>query len=118
MYMLLLFYGFFLIACGITAVIFIGSKAKTALVSGGTSGILAIFIGYFYYSENILIKIAAILLPSILFVVFCWRSSKTFLILIDMISAQQQAEAKKKGIAFLIISLMAIVSLVVAIFQL
>ena len=113
---LLLFYGFFLIACGIMAVTFIGSKAKTALISGGTSGILAITIGYFYCSENILMVIAGIFLPSMLFFVFCWRASKTFFMLLEMTSTQSP-ETNKKAIAFLIIGMMAIVSLVVVMFQ-
>jgi hypothetical protein len=113
---LLLFYGFFLIACGITAVTFIGSKAKTALISGGTSGILAIMIGYFYCSGNIIAVIAGILLPAVLFIVFCWRASKTFFTLLDM-AATQNSETHKKAIAFLIIGMMAIISLVVVMFQ-
>ena len=113
---LLLFYGFFLIVCGITAVTFIGSKAKTALISGGTSGILAIAIGYFYCNENLLMVISGILLPTLLFIVFCWRASKTFFILLYMTSTQS-SETNKKAIAFLIISMMAIVSIFVIILQ-
>ena len=113
---LLLFYGFFLIACGITAVTFIGSKAKTALISGGTSGILAIVIGYFYCSGNVITVIAGILLPAMLFIVFCWRASKTFFTLLEMVSTRS-SETNKKAIAFLIIGMMAIVSLVVVMFQ-
>jgi len=113
---ILLFYGFFLITCGITAVTFIGSKAKTALISGGTSGILAIAIGYFYCSGNFLTVILAIILPSMLFIVFCWRASKTFFTLLEMTSARNP-ETNKKAVAFLIISMMAIVSIFVIILQ-
>jgi hypothetical protein len=43
---LLYFYGLFLILCGIIAVLFIGLKAKTALASGGLSGVIALGTGY------------------------------------------------------------------------
>ncbi len=110
MNIILQFYGLFLISCGIISVILIGSKAKTALISGGTSGLVAILIGYFYSYQNSLLCIAAILIPFILFIVFAWRSTKTFLRLIELIWTKD-ANTNAKAIAFLIISLMAIVSI-------
>ena len=44
---LLFYYGVFLIMCGVASVILIGLKAKTALVSGGISGVIMITIGHF-----------------------------------------------------------------------
>ncbi|HSY60775.1 MAG TPA: hypothetical protein VK796_02815 [Cytophaga sp.] len=110
MNIILIFYGFFLISCGIGSVIFIGMKAKTALISGGTSGLISILVGYFYSLHNVLIVGIAILIPLALFCVFSWRSTKTLFKLIELIS-EKSTETNSKAIAFLIISLMAIVSI-------
>ena len=114
---LLLLYGLFLICCGIVSVIFIGPKAKTALISGGSSGTIAIVIACFYSYDNSFIALAAIALPLMLFIVFAWRSTKTFFNLIELISAKDP-ETNAKAIAFLIISLMAVVSIFVLLLQL
>jgi hypothetical protein len=73
---LLYFYGIFLIACGVTAVIFIGPKAKTALISGGTSGAIAIVIAYLISHNTMGAPLAGIILCAILFIVFAWRSNQ------------------------------------------
>jgi hypothetical protein len=44
---LLFYYGIFLILCGVVSVTLIGMKAKTALASGGISGVIVITIGHF-----------------------------------------------------------------------
>jgi hypothetical protein len=113
---LLYFYGIFLIACGITAVIFIGPKAKTALISGGTSGVIAILIAYLISSDTAGAPLAGILLCTALFIVFAWRSTKTLFTLFELIPTGHK-DLKGKGIAFLIISLMAIVSMFVLTLQ-
>lgn len=110
MNIILIFYGFFLISCGIGSVIFIGMKAKTALMSGGTSGLISILVGYFYSLHNIPLVIIAILIPLALFGVFSWRSTKTLFKLIELIS-EKNSDTRSKAIAFLIISLMAVVSI-------
>ena len=110
MNIILVFYGLFLISCGIGSVIFIGMKAKTALISGGTSGFISIVVGYFYSLNNMPIVTIAILIPLALFVIFSWRSSKTLFKLIELISIKSP-ETNSKAIAFLIISLMAVVSI-------
>lgn len=101
------FYGAFLIFCGVISVIFIGMKAKTALASGGISGILSMIIAYYDFF------ILGILLSLALFCVFSWRSTKTLHTIFKLIPSQHP-DLSGKGIAFLIISLMAIVSLLVA----
>lgn len=113
---LLFCYGFFLIACGITSVIFIGLKAKTALVSGGLSGLIAIGIGYLISNQNSIAPIAGIGLTFLLFGVFAWRCTKTLFKVLEL-TATQHADVKGKAIAFLIIGLMAVVSLVVSLLQ-
>jgi hypothetical protein len=114
---LLYFYGLFLVTCGIVSVVFIGPKAKTALASGGTSGLIAIATAYFSrdYPEGA--QVAGIVLSLLLFIVFSWRSCKTLFRIFDLIPGQH-ADLKGKGIAFLIISLMAVVSITILILQL
>lgn len=114
---LLFYYGLFLIACGIMSVILIGLKAKTALASGGTSGVIAITIGHFIAQGSVLAQIAGILVCLALFIVFCWRSAKTLFKVFELIQ-ERDPDLKGKGIAFLIISLMAVVTVVVLLLQL
>lgn len=113
---LLFCYGLFLILCGTTSVIFIGLKAKTALASGGISGLAAITIAYLINSQNRFAPIVGIVLTLLLFGVFAWRSTKTLLKVL-VLTVPQNADLKGKIIAFLIISLMAVISLVVCLLQ-
>ena len=113
---ILFVYGIFLILCGITAVIFIGMKAKTALASGGTSGVLAMVTGHFIAEGYNSLTIVGIVLSFGLLCVFAWRSTKTLQTIFKLIPSQHP-DLPGKGIAFLIISLMAIVSLLVTMFQ-
>lgn len=114
---LLFYYGTFLILCGIASVVLIGMKAKTALISGGVSGVIAITLGHFISQGSTLAQMAALLVCLLLFIVFCWRSAKTLFTIIELIPTQH-ADLKSKSIAFLIISLMAVVSLIVLLLQL
>jgi hypothetical protein len=114
---LLFYYGVFLILCGIGSVALIGWKAKTALVSGGISGIINITIGHFISQGSTIAQVAGLLVCAMLFIVFCWRSAKTLFTLFELIP-ERHPEVKSKGIAFLIISLMAVVSLTVLLLQL
>lgn len=114
---LLFYYGVFLICCGIASVALIGFKAKTALASGGISGVAAIVIGHFVSQGSDVARIAGLLICLALFVVFCWRSAKTLFTVFELIPERHQ-DLKGKGIAFLIISLMAVVSIMVLLLQL
>ncbi len=109
---LLLFYGLFLICCGIAAVVFIGFKAKTALISGGTSGGIALAIAYAASQGFEAARYAGIGLSLFLFVIFSWRVTKTLTLLLKW-TAEKHEEVNSKAIAFLIIGLMAIVTLFV-----
>ena len=111
LFALLSAYGVFLIICGIVSVIFIGLKAKTALISGGTSGALALLTAWLITKEYEWAPIAGMLLCTALFIVFSWRSTKTLFRLFEMIQEKHE-ETKGKGIAFLIISLMAVITLI------
>jgi hypothetical protein len=114
---LLIFYGLFLIACGIVSVALIGLKAKTALASGGLSGLFALSIAYLITIQASIATWAGIFLASALFIVFSWRATKTLFRIFELIPLASE-ELKGKGIAFLIISLMAVVSIVTLILQL
>jgi uncharacterized membrane protein (UPF0136 family) len=114
---LLFWYGLFLAACGIISVIFIGMKAKTALASGSLSGIIAVTAAYFIHQQASWAPFAGIFITLALSCVFAWRSTKTLHTLFSHIP-QQHADLKSKGIAFLIISLMAVVSVIVTLLQL
>jgi hypothetical protein len=99
------------------SVILIGFKAKTALASGGISGLTAIIIGHFVSLGSAVAQVAGLLVCFVLFVVFCWRSAKTLFTVFELIP-ERHPDLKGKGIAFLIISLMAVVSVVVLLLQL
>jgi len=114
---LLYFYGIFLITCGIVSVIFIGSKAKTALLSGGISGLISLFVAYSISTGNEIFLWAGLAVSFGLFIVFSWRATKTLFKIFELIPLAH-ADLKGKGMAFLIISLMAVVSLFVFILQL
>jgi hypothetical protein len=115
---ILAFYGLFLIFCGIASVVFIGLKAKTALISGGTSGALALAIGYWFNHGNPAeARMAGLILTLALFCVFSWRSTKTLYKVFELIPTAHP-NLKDKSIAFLIISLMAVVSIFVFVLQL
>lgn len=114
---LLFYYGIFLILCGIGAVALIGWKAKTALASGGTAGAIAIILGHFVSQGSTTAQVAGLLVCLALCVVFCWRSAKTLFTLFNLVP-DRHPDLKGKAIAFLIISLMAVVSVIVLILQL
>lgn len=114
---LLFYYGLFLILCGIASVALIGMKAKTALASGGLSGMIIITIGHFISQGSALAQGAGIVVCLMLFIVFCWRSAKTLFTVMELIP-ERHADLKGKAIAFLVISLMAVVSIVVLLLQL
>ena len=109
---LLFYYGTFLILCGVASVIFIGMKAKTALASGGVSGIAAISLGHLLSTGANAGFWGGVLLSFVLFCVFSWRSTKTLFAIFDLIPSKH-ADLRGKGIAFLIISLMGVVSIMV-----
>jgi hypothetical protein len=115
---LLAFYGVFLITCGIVSVIFIGLKAKTALISGGMSGLVTLAIAYWHStSDGLGPWYAGLFVTLALFRVFSWRSTKTLFKVFELIPTNDP-DLKGKGIAFLIISLMAVVSIFVFALQL
>jgi len=95
----------------------IGMKAKTALASGGLAGVISITIGHFISQGSTGAPPAGLLVCLALFIVFCWRSAKTLLTVLELVP-ERHPDLKGKAIAFLIISLMAVVSVIVLLLQL
>ena len=114
---LLFYYGLFLILSGITSVILIGRKAKTAVISGGLSGVIAISTGHFISLGSSVAQVAGVIICLALFVVFSWRSAKTLFKVFALIP-ERHPDLEGKTIAFLIISLMAVVTIFVLLVQL
>lgn len=114
--LLMVVYGSFLMFCGITAVIFIGFKAKTALMSGGFAAFASLCAAYLYHTSASFAPYVGIFVSFALLCVFAWRSTKTLHTLFELIP-QKSPELNGKGIAFLIISLMAVVSVFVTFLQ-
>lgn len=113
----LFIYGVFLIVCGIVAVTFIGSRAKTAVISGTFSGILAIGCGYCISRGHSWAYPLGLALSLALLCVFSWRCTKTLFTVFEIIP-EKHPQLKGKGIAFLIIGCMALVSLLSFLLQL
>lgn len=114
---LLFYYGTFLILCGIVSVILIGMRAKTALISGGLAGVISITVGHFISQGSAAASVAGVVVCLLLFCVFCWRSTKTLFTVLEMVP-ERHPDLKGKVIAFLVISLMAVVSIFVLLTQL
>lgn len=114
---LLFVYGLFLISCGILAIVFIGLKAKTALISGGLAGTMAMGAGHLVYTQTSWAPHAGLVLTLALFGVFAWRSTLTLYAVFEL-SSTKHPDLRSKIKAFLIISLMAVVSVVVTLLQL
>jgi hypothetical protein len=91
-------------------------KAKTALLSGGMSGAIAILIGYMVTQNITAGPWAGVALTFMLSIIFCWRSTKTLQRILQL-TPSQDPDLNGKAIAFLIISLMAVISMFVLILQ-
>lgn len=85
-------------------------------MSGGLSGAINIATGYFVASGSSLAPWIGIVVSLGLLIVFSWRSAKTLFKVFELIPSNHP-DLHGKGIAFLIISLMAVVSVVVFMLQ-
>jgi uncharacterized membrane protein (UPF0136 family) len=72
-------YGAFLIAVGVVGYLSNPEKAATALISGGTFGLLSILWGVLLRRGYDWARWAAIAMTGFLTVVFAWRSTVTWL---------------------------------------
>ena len=76
------------------------------------SGGISLLIAYLIFHQVQGAKLGGVIFSFALFIVFAWRSTKTLFSIFDMIEKSQEG-IKSKGIAFLMISLMALISLIV-----
>src|SRR5688572_15499757 len=79
----LIFYGAFLILCGLLGYLSNPEKAKTALMSGGTFGALSIIWGVLGARGVKWSLPAALATTGLLALVFAWRASVGWLAVID-----------------------------------
>ena len=79
----LIFYGGFLILCGLLGYLSNPEKAKTALMSGGTFGVLSIVWGVLGARGARWSLPAALATTGLLALVFAWRASVGWLAVID-----------------------------------
>ncbi len=68
-------FGLFLILCGIAGYLSNPSGAKTALLSGGTFGLLSAFWGFLMLRGVTHARLAALISTTFLTAVFSWRAS-------------------------------------------
>ena len=79
----LIFYGAFLILCGLLGFLSNPEKAKTALMSGGTFGALSIAWGFLGARGFRWSRLAALTTTGLLALVFAWRASVGWLAVLD-----------------------------------
>lgn len=91
-------YGIFLIVIGLTGYLSNPERAKTALMSGGTFGVISIIWGLLLLRGISWARIAVLCTTLFLSVIFLWRASVSW-------SAVAQGEAEKM-LAAVLISLM------------
>jgi uncharacterized membrane protein (UPF0136 family) len=72
-------YGIFLVLMGVAGFLSNPEKAKTALMSGGSCGGLAIVLGWLAQRGATWPRGAALALTTLLTGVFCWRSSVSWM---------------------------------------
>ncbi|HMP81509.1 MAG TPA: TMEM14 family protein [Verrucomicrobiota bacterium] len=101
----ILAYGVFLLACGLAGYLSNPEKAKTALISGGTFGVLSIVWGALMARGARWSRWAALTTSGFLVAVFTWRASASWLAVAD--------GATEKRFAAILITLMGAASLAV-----
>lgn len=109
---LMLFYGFFLIAIAIITILIVGWNAKTALISGGSMGLLAMTIAHFINKDSRIAMYAGFVQTFGLSFIFGWRALKSLDATLQLVSANSLEEVHTKAIAFIMINLMMVVSVV------
>jgi hypothetical protein len=82
----------------VIAVLFIGSKSKTAFASVGLSGMIALGTGYLVSHSNTR-RTKRRVLPSLaIFIAFAWRFTKTLFMIFEPISSEHRPQ--RKGLRF------------------
>jgi hypothetical protein len=103
-------FGIYMILMGVIAFLLIGGSAKTALISGGSMGALALFFSYNIAKERFWAYLAAMAQTVFLIGVFAWRSTLAFLGTLEAIAIQEPFTGK--AAAFLTIGSMFVFALI------
>jgi uncharacterized membrane protein len=107
------FFGAFLLACGAVAVDLAGEQAKTALITGGIGGVIALTAGHFLKRGKSWAFVLGAGEAALLTLLLGWRAGTYFIRLLEMV--QQNTEpadvTQTVGMAFLLTSAMLVISL-------
>jgi uncharacterized membrane protein (UPF0136 family) len=114
---LFLVYGAYMVICGFIPFVMRGEEARAAVGSGLFSGILAFVIAYFLHAGRLWAYWMGNLLLLLLLGVFGWRSATAFMKLLDLIIFGDAIQVPARAVAFLIMSSMFILSLIVLAFS-
>lgn len=107
----LLIYGLYMVIMGVLSFVFIGSTAKTALLSGGSMGLIAILFSFFVNKEKTFAIWGGLFQSLSLIGIFAWRGSISFLTIFEKLELGEPILGK--SVAFLVIMSMFMMSLFV-----
>ncbi len=106
------FFGFFLLACGAVAVDIAGDQARTALITGGIGGMLALAAGHFLNRGKRWAFFLGTAEAGLLTLLLGWRSGTYFIRLLTIVQqSQEQDDTQTAGMAFLLTTGMLVVAL-------
>lgn len=106
------FFGIFLIACGAVAIDVAGVQAKTALLTGGIGGIIALVAGHFLNRGKRWSFLMGAVEAGILTILLFWRTGTYFIRLLELVQQGQETDTTHTaGMAFLLTTAMLVVAL-------
>lgn len=106
------FFGAFLIGCGAVAVDIAGEQARTALITGGIGGFIALTAGHFLKRGKRWAFFLGAAEAGLLTVLLAWRAATYFIKLLAMVQESgDAATTETAGMAFLLTTAMLIISL-------
>ncbi|MFD2245060.1 hypothetical protein [Pontibacter ruber] len=107
------FFGIFLIACGAVAIDVAGVQAKTALLTGGIGGLIALVAGHFLNRGKRWSFLMGAIEAGILTILLFWRTGTYFIRLLEMVQqgGQGAETTQTAGMAFLLTTAMLVVAL-------
>lgn len=106
------FFGAFLLACGAVAVDIAGEQAKTALITGGIGGALALLAGHYLKRGKRWAFMLGAGEAGLLTILLGWRAGTYFIRLLEMVQSNSEtAEATQTaGMSFLLTTAMLVIS--------
>jgi hypothetical protein len=106
------FFGIFLIACGAVAIDVAGVQAKTALLTGGIGGVIALVAGHFLNRGKRWSFLMGAIEAGILTILLFWRTGTYFIRLLQLVQQGQETDTTQTaGMAFLLTTAMLVVAL-------